>query len=143
MEVLDEQLQVPLEHAYVLELDAPAHRHVHVPLVLLARLQVHRRHRPHVAGRNRPRAAELHSALHGPRLEALGLLVEQVPAPAVDPQAPRQIVGELEVHALVGEIDALEARAEQQLVAQVRALVEDAPERENGPRRHVPNSEAK
>src|SRR5258708_5080480 len=111
VEVLDQELQVAVEHADVLELDAAAQRDVHVPPVLLAALQIERGHRADVAGGHRPRAAELDAALYRPRQQIRRLLIEQVAAAAVGAEPPRQVVRELEVHALVGQVDALGPRA--------------------------------
>src|SRR5207249_2435831 len=63
------------------------------------------------------------------RLPILRILVEEVAGPSVDPHEIAEVVGELEVHRLVREVDAVGFRAQEELVAEVARLVEDAEHR--------------
>src|SRR6266705_2674213 len=69
-----------------------------------------------------PRTRVLETVLDRPRLQILRILVEEVAGPSVDPHEIAEVVGELEVHRLVREVDAVGLRAQEELVAEVARL---------------------
>src|SRR3972149_4482396 len=130
LEVFHENLQIPVEHAPVLELQAGAQREVRVPIVLFAELETAPRDGPQPALPEGPWALELGAGLSQPTTEGRGVHVDQVSAAAIGAQAQGQVVGELGVQALIAQVDSVRARlAQEQLVAEMRALVEDPAER--------------
>src|SRR5262245_24041593 len=66
----------------------------------------------------------LEAGLGRPRLEVRGILVEEIAAARVEADLPvEEVIRELEVHGLVAQVDAVRLRAQEELVAQVRALM--------------------
>src|SRR3990172_12658501 len=125
-EVLEHELELPVEEGHFLELDAAAKREVGIPVVLFAVLDIEGRHGPEGAIEEGPGAPDLDPGLHRPRRKLGRVVVEDVPTAAVDPEPLGGIVGELEVNGFETQVDSLDAVAQEELVAEVGALVEHA-----------------
>src|SRR4029450_4942486 len=122
-EVFEQDLEVSRgEHA--VDLDAGPQREVGRPAVLLAVLNVGGEDRTPPPVARRPRADELQAVLDRPGIQAGGVAMEQVATASVDAERVAELVGDLQVHALDAQIDALGLRAEEELVAEVAGLVE-------------------
>ena len=67
--------------------------------------------------------------MHRQRVEVRRVLVEEVAATTVQAEHVADLVRELEIDALVAQVDPVGARPEQELVPEVTALVEHAEER--------------
>src|SRR5262245_3689970 len=117
VEVFEQELELPGEQDAV-DLDARACRDVGAAVVFLVLLDVDGRDRSPARRASGPGAGELQTILDRPRMEARGVLAEQVAAACINAdQLLQEIVGGLEIDALVAEIDAIGTRAKQEFVA--------------------------
>src|SRR6266508_4139627 len=82
-EILQQQLQVPAEHAHALELDPGPEREVRLPVVLLPELKIQARDGAHPAVPQGPRAPPLDAGLSRSATEVGRVHIDQVPTAAV------------------------------------------------------------
>src|SRR5574341_172604 len=129
VEVLDHELEHPVKEGQLFELNAGPQREVGLPVVLLAVLEIEGGERPEPASEEGPGAPDLDPVLRGPGRQLARLAAEAIPAAAVDPERLAELVGELDVHGFVTQIDSVEAVAQEELVAEVGTLVENAEHR--------------
>src|SRR6266404_1644319 len=128
LEVLDQELHVPRgQHA--VELHAGPRREIDRPGIFLPVLEVHAGDRTPTLIARRPRARVLETVLDRPRLQMRRVLIEEVAGARVDPREVAELVGDLRVHRLVRKVDAGGLGPEQELVAEVARLVEEAEHR--------------
>src|SRR5215831_507743 len=125
VEVFEQELELPGEQDAV-DLDTGTGRDVGAPVVFLALLDVDGGDRPPARRASGPGARELQAVLNGPRMEARGVLAEEVAAAGVHAEQLKKVVGDLVIDALVAEVDSIGAGPEQELVPQMAALVKDA-----------------
>src|SRR5574341_161893 len=129
VEVLDHELELPVKEGQLFELNAGPQREVGRPVVLLAVLEIEGGERPEPASEEGPGAPDLDPVLRGPGRQLARLAAEAIPAAAVDPERLAELVGELDVHGFVTQIDSVDAVAQEELVAEVGTLVEHADHR--------------
>src|SRR5205823_7697992 len=127
-EVLEQDLHLARgQHA--VDLDAGPQREVAAPVVLLAMLHVDGGDRPPALATTRPRAGHLGAVLDRPRAQVRRVGVEDVAETGVEPQPVPEFVRHLGVDPLVAEVHALGLGAQEELVAEMARLVEDAQQR--------------
>src|SRR5262249_34168690 len=125
VEVFEQELELASEQ-HAVDLDTGASRDVGAPVGLLMLLDVDRGDRPPARRASRPWAIELQAVLDRPRVEAGRVLAEEPAAAGVQTSHLEQVVGHLEIDALVAEVDSIGAGPEQELVSEMAALMEDA-----------------
>src|SRR6266404_4818311 len=111
------------------ELHAGARREIDRPGIFLPVLEVHAGDGTPTLVARRPRARVLETVLDRPRLQMRRVLIEEVAGARVDPREVAELVGDLRVHRLVRKVDAGGLGPEQELVAEVARLVEEAEHR--------------
>jgi hypothetical protein len=127
-EVLEQELNLP-RGQHPVDLDSRPRGHVGAPPVLFALLDVHRRDGAPPRLARGPGARELDPVLHRPRTDIRGILVEEVAAARIQAEHILDVVGEQEIDLLVAEVDPVGLRPQEELVAEVTALVEHAKHR--------------
>src|SRR5499426_2377590 len=125
VEVFEQELDFPGEQ-HAVDLDTGTGRDVGAPVVLLMLLDIDRGDGPPARRASGPWAIELQAVLDRPRVEAGRLLAEEPAAAGVQTSHLEQVVGHLEIDALVAEVDSIGAGPEQELVSEMAALMEDA-----------------
>src|SRR2546427_9012222 len=118
VEVFEQELELAGEQ-HTVDLDAGAGRDVGAPVVFLVLRDVDSRDRPPARWAGRPGARELRAVLDRQGLEARRILAEEIAAAGVQAEQVAELVGELEVDALIAQVDPLGAGPEQELVPQV------------------------
>src|SRR5262245_7825288 len=125
VEVFEQELELAGEQ-HAVDLDTGTGRDVGAPVGLLMLLDVDRGDGPPARRASGPWAIELQAVLDRPRVEAGRVLAEEPAAAAVHTSHLEHVVGQLEIDALVTEVDSIGAGPEQELVSQMAALMEDA-----------------
>ena len=111
VEVLDHELDLPAEEGQLLELNAGPQREVGLPVVLLAVLDIEGGERPEPAIQEGPGAPDLDPGLRRSGRQLARLAAEAISAAAVDPERLGDLIGELDVHGFVTQIDSVNAVA--------------------------------